>query len=86
MHHCNFLCIYTCNHRLSCGTTWHAAGLLGASRATRAHTKINAYSIELYAKLEEETGLGTGIIVIYCVHNIIWITLLQWNVAIIFIL
>ena len=49
--------------RLSCGTTWHAAGLLGASRATRAHTKITTYSNELYAKLEEETGLGTGTLV-----------------------
>ena len=46
--------------RLSCGTTWHSAGLLGASRSSRAHTKITAYSNELYAKLEEETGLGTG--------------------------
>ena len=45
---------------LSCGTTWHAAGLLSASRASRAHTKISTYSNELYARLEEETGLGTG--------------------------
>ena len=49
-----------CLSRLSCGTTWHAAGLLGASRGSRAHTKIVTYSNELYAKLEEETGLGTG--------------------------
>ena len=47
-------------YRLSCGTTWHAAGLLGKSRASRAHTKITTYSNELYARLEEETGLGTG--------------------------
>ena len=46
--------------RLSCGTTWHAAGLLGKSRGSRAHTKITIYSNELYARLEEETGLGTG--------------------------
>ena len=46
--------------RLSCGTTWHAAGLLGGSRGTRAHSKLAMYSNELYAKLEEETGLGTG--------------------------
>ena len=46
--------------RLSCGTTWHAAGLLGKSRGSRAHTKITIYSNELYSRLEEETGLGTG--------------------------
>ena len=45
---------------MSCGTTWHAAGLLGKSRGSRAHTKITSYSNELYARLEEETGLGTG--------------------------
>ena len=47
-------------YRLSCGTTWHAAGLLGKSRGSRAHTKITIYSNELYSRLEEETGLGTG--------------------------
>ena len=49
-----------CFNRVSCGTTWHAAGLLGASRGSRALTKIAAYSNELYARLEDETGLGTG--------------------------
>ena len=45
---------------MSCGTTWHAAGLLGRSRGSRAYTKIAINSNELYARLEEETGLGTG--------------------------
>ena len=54
---------------LTCGSTWHAAGLLGASRGSRAHTKITTYSNELYAKLEEETGLGTGVCVCVCMHN-----------------
>lgn len=60
-----------CVCRLSCGTTWHSAGLLGASRATQAHTKITTYSNELYTKLEEETGLGTGTFYIHvsgCVY------------------
>src|SRR3979411_3425385 len=46
--------------RLSCGTTWHAAGLVGQLRATENGTRLVQYSTELYARLEEETGLGTG--------------------------
>ena len=45
---------------LSCGTTWHAAGLVGQLRATEASTRLVRYSTELYARLEAETGLGTG--------------------------
>ena len=45
---------------LSCGTTWHAAGLIGQLRSTSVETKLCGYGCELYSKLEEETGLGTG--------------------------
>lgn len=45
---------------LSCGTTWHAAGLLGKLRSSAAETKLSNYSVELYSTLEEETGVGTG--------------------------
>src|SRR3954462_1039388 len=45
---------------LSCGTTWHAAGLVGPLRATETGTRLVQYSAELYAALEEETGLATG--------------------------
>lgn len=45
---------------LSCGTTWHAAGLLGKLRSSTAETKLSNYSVELYSTLEEETGVGTG--------------------------
>lgn len=45
---------------LSCGTTWHAAGLVGQLRSTDAMTQLIKYSTQLYASLEEETGLGTG--------------------------
>ena len=46
--------------QLSCGTTWHAAGLVGQLRATESGTRLVQYSAALYASLEEETGLGTG--------------------------
>src|ERR1043166_296904 len=46
--------------RLTCGTTWHAAGLVGQTRATRNATRMSRYGIELYASLEQETGLATG--------------------------
>ncbi|GAB3057727.1 FAD-dependent oxidoreductase [Intrasporangium mesophilum] len=45
---------------LSCGTTWHAAGLVGQLRATEAGTRLVQYSTDLYSQLEAETGLGTG--------------------------
>jgi glycine cleavage system aminomethyltransferase T/glycine/D-amino acid oxidase-like deaminating enzyme len=46
--------------QLSCGTTWHAAGLVGQLRATENGTRLVQYSTELYARLERETGLSTG--------------------------
>src|SRR6478736_3452826 len=46
--------------KLTCGTTWHAAGLVGQTRATRNATRMSRYGIELYSSLEAETGLATG--------------------------
>src|SRR6516164_6770030 len=46
--------------QLSCGTTWHAAGLVGQLRATESGTRLVQYSTDLYARLEAETGLSTG--------------------------
>src|SRR6266545_3045408 len=46
--------------RLSCGTTWHAAGLVGQLRAHQNMTRLVQYSADLYAKLEAETGQATG--------------------------
>ena len=46
--------------RLSGGTTWHAAGLVGQLRASESGTRLVQYSTELYARLEEETGLSAG--------------------------
>jgi 4-methylaminobutanoate oxidase (formaldehyde-forming) len=45
---------------LSCGTTWHAAGLVGQLRPYLNMTRLVRYSTELYASLEAETGHGTG--------------------------
>jgi glycine cleavage system aminomethyltransferase T/glycine/D-amino acid oxidase-like deaminating enzyme len=46
--------------RLTSGTTWHAAGLVGQMRPNRTMTTMSRYGIELYAGLEKETGLATG--------------------------
>ena len=46
--------------QLSCGTTWHAAGLVGQLRASESGTRLVQYSTELYASLEAEVGLSTG--------------------------
>ncbi|MCG3189411.1 MAG: 4-methylaminobutanoate oxidase (formaldehyde-forming) [Burkholderiaceae bacterium] len=46
--------------KLTCGTTWHAAGLVGQMRPNRNMTAMSKYGIELYATLEAETGLATG--------------------------
>jgi 4-methylaminobutanoate oxidase (formaldehyde-forming) len=46
--------------QLSCGTTWHAAGLVGQLRASESGTRLVQYSTDLYARLAGETGLGTG--------------------------
>jgi glycine cleavage system aminomethyltransferase T/glycine/D-amino acid oxidase-like deaminating enzyme len=46
--------------QLTCGTTWHAAGLVGQLRATRTLTELAKYTSGLYASLEAETGQATG--------------------------
>ncbi|MCC7045209.1 MAG: FAD-dependent oxidoreductase [Alphaproteobacteria bacterium] len=45
---------------LTCGTTWHAAGLIGQLRATQALTQLAVYTAELYEGLEKETGQAIG--------------------------
>ncbi len=46
--------------KLTSGTTWHAAGLVGQMRPNRNMTRMSKYGIALYATLEAETGLATG--------------------------
>jgi heterotetrameric sarcosine oxidase gamma subunit len=45
---------------LTCGTTWHAAGLIGRLRGSRAACRLVQASAELYARLPAETGQATG--------------------------
>lgn len=46
--------------KLTSGTTWHAAGLIGQLRGSANMTRLAKYSADLYVKLEEETGVATG--------------------------
>jgi len=46
--------------QLTCGTTWHAAGLVGQLRATLNLTRLAQYSAQLYENLRTESGRETG--------------------------
>jgi 4-methylaminobutanoate oxidase (formaldehyde-forming) len=46
--------------QFSCGTTWHAAGLVGTMRANDSHAKLCEYSMAVLTELEQETGQSTG--------------------------
>ncbi len=46
--------------KLTSGTTFHAAGLVGQLRTSANITQLLGYSVNLYKTLEAETGLGTG--------------------------
>ena len=46
--------------QLTCGTTWHAAGLVGQLRATHNLTGLAKYTTDLFATLEDETEQATG--------------------------
>ncbi len=46
--------------QLTCGTTWHAAGLVGQLRASQNMTRLAQYTTDLFRMLETETGQATG--------------------------
>jgi sarcosine dehydrogenase len=46
--------------KLTSGSTWHAAGLVGQLRSSASITKVLKYSVDLYKTLDTETGLDTG--------------------------
>jgi len=46
--------------RLTGGSTWHAAGLVGQLRSSASITQVLRYSVDLYKRLDAETGLQTG--------------------------
>ncbi|WP_335948793.1 FAD-dependent oxidoreductase [Salipiger bermudensis] len=47
-------------HKLTSGTTFHAAGLVGQLRSSANITELLGYSVKLYDTLEQETGQATG--------------------------
>lgn len=46
--------------QITSGSTWHAAGLVGQLRSSASITRLLKYSVDLYKRLDEETGLETG--------------------------
>jgi 4-methylaminobutanoate oxidase (formaldehyde-forming) len=46
--------------KLTSGSTWHAAGLVGQLRSNANVTQLLGYSVALYDRLEAEVGLATG--------------------------
>ena len=46
--------------KLTSGSTWHAAGLVGQLRSSASITQLLQYSVDLYKRLDRETGLETG--------------------------
>ncbi|MCZ6720513.1 MAG: FAD-dependent oxidoreductase [Proteobacteria bacterium] len=46
--------------KLTSGSTWHAAGVVGQLRSSANITRLLGHSVALYAALEEETGQATG--------------------------
>ncbi len=46
--------------KLTSGTTFHAAGLVGQLRTSANITQLLGYSVDLYKRLADETGLQTG--------------------------
>jgi 4-methylaminobutanoate oxidase (formaldehyde-forming) len=45
---------------LTCGSTWHSAGLVGQLRSDFNLTRMMKYSTDLYRTLKQETGIDTG--------------------------
>src|SRR5262245_33595346 len=46
--------------KLTSGSKWHAAGLGGELRTSANVTQLLKYSVELYDRIERETGQATG--------------------------
>ena len=46
--------------KLTSGSTFHAAGLVGQLRSNANITRLLTYSVDLYKSLQAETGLATG--------------------------
>ena len=46
--------------KLTSGSTWHAAGLVGQLRSSANITRLLGHSVDLYTRLEAETGQAPG--------------------------
>ena len=46
--------------KLTCGSTFHAAGLVGQLRSSSNITRVLKNSVDLYQSIEKETGQATG--------------------------
>jgi 4-methylaminobutanoate oxidase (formaldehyde-forming) len=46
--------------KLTCGSTFHAAGLVGQLRSSSNITRVLKNSVDLYQNIEKETGQATG--------------------------
>ena len=55
--------------RLTSGSSWHAAGIVGPLRSSINLTSLAKYALELFVELEQETGQATG----YCRTGGIWL-------------
>jgi 4-methylaminobutanoate oxidase (formaldehyde-forming) len=47
--------------KLTCGTTWHAAGLVREVLGAYSLTRLAQYSMGLFQGIEAETGQATGL-------------------------
>ncbi|MEM1149726.1 MAG: FAD-dependent oxidoreductase [Pseudomonadota bacterium] len=47
-------------NKLTSGTSWHAAGIVGPLRATPNMTRLAMAALEVFPALEAETGMSTG--------------------------
>jgi glycine cleavage system aminomethyltransferase T/glycine/D-amino acid oxidase-like deaminating enzyme len=46
--------------RVSCGTSWHAAGLMTPTRGTHVLTEVATYSRNFYERLADRSGVDVG--------------------------
>ena len=54
-------CVLVERKELTSGSTWHAAGLLPLFNMSYSVGQIHKYSVDLYGRLEEETGQYAGL-------------------------
>src|SRR6056297_1547196 len=57
-------CLLIERKELTSGSTWHAAGLLPLWNMSYSVGQIHKYSVNLYKRLEEETGQHVGFAVV----------------------